>query len=257
MLENRSMLSLLGPKKSFLAGMVVTFFGLTTIGFFIMLALVLDLDGSSAEASGSAKATNTNNAAAAPTAPTPTANGNITVQPVSDSDWVRGDRDASVTIVEFSDTECPYCKRFHETMLQVMEEYDGQVNWVYRHFPLASLHSKAPKEAEATECAGELGGNDGFWAFLDELFDTTPSNNGLSADQLPEIAAAVGLDKTAFESCLNSGKYSNKVDEQLGQATAAGGTGTPYSILLAGSETIPVSGALPYAQIKQMIDSVL
>lgn len=106
------------------------------------------------------------------------------VRKVDDSDHLRGDPKASVKVVEFSDLECPFCKRFHLTMQQLMEGYSGKVAWVYRHFPLDSLHPKARKEAEASECAAELGGNDGFWAYIDKLFEITPSNNGLDPNLL-------------------------------------------------------------------------
>jgi len=100
---------------------------------------------------------------------------------------------APVKIVEFSDTECPFCKRFHTTMQQVVKDSNGQVAWVYRHFPLDQLHSKARKEAEATECAAELGGNEKFWAYLNRLMEVTPANDGLDLAELPVIAAYVGL----------------------------------------------------------------
>ncbi len=85
--------------------------------------------------------------------------------PITSKDHIRGNPDAPVKIVEYSDTECPFCKRFHTTMKEVMDEYgkDGKVAWVYRHFPLDQLHSKARKEAVALECANEQGGNDKFW----------------------------------------------------------------------------------------------
>lgn len=188
--------------------------------------------------------------------PSPT--GEIQLAEVTNKDWVRGDRDAKISIVEYSDLECPFCKRFHPTMQQVMAEYGDQVNWVYRHFPLTSLHPKAAKEAEATECAGELGGNDAFWKYTDRLFEITPSNNGLQLAQLGDIADYVGLDRTKFQTCLDSGKYASKVQEQAQQAQAAGGRGTPYSIIVTeDGQKIPINGALPFAQVQAMIDSVL
>src|SRR3989344_8831460 len=129
------------------------------------------------------------------------------MKPVTAEDHIRGDINAPVKIVEYSDTECPFCKRFHNTMKQVVAEYGSQVAWVYRHFPLDSLHEKARKEAEATECAAELGGNEKFWAYLDRLMEVTPSNDGLDSAELPKIAAYVCLDVTQFNTCLSSGKY--------------------------------------------------
>ena len=117
----------------------------------------------------------------------------INMKPISDSDHILGDKNAPVKIVEFSDTECPFCKRFHTTMQQVVKDSNGQVAWVYRHFPLDQLHSKARKEAEATECAAELGGNEKFWAYLNRLMEVTPANNGLDPAELLTIASYAGL----------------------------------------------------------------
>src|SRR3989344_1332658 len=117
----------------------------------------------------------------------------INMKPVSDSDHILGDKNAPVKIVEFSDTECPFCKRFHVTMQQVVKDSNGQTAWVYRHFPLDQLHSKARKEAEATECVAELGGNEKFWAYLNRIMEVTPSNNGLDPAELLNTAAYVGL----------------------------------------------------------------
>ncbi len=178
--------------------------------------------------------------------------------PITASDHIRGNPDAPVKIVEYSDPECPFCKRFHPTMQQAVAEYQGKVAWVYRNFPLDSLHSKARKEAEATECAGELGGNDKYWSYLDRLFEVTPSNNGLDPAQLPEIARYVGLDVQKFNACLSSGKYAAHVAEDLANATATGGNGTPWSIVVAqNGKKYPLSGAQPYASVKQLIELAL
>lgn len=180
------------------------------------------------------------------------------VKPFSASDHILGNSNAPVKIIEFSDTECPFCKRFHLTMHQAVDEYKGKVAWVYRHFPLDSLHSKARKEAEAVECAAELGGNDKFWAYLDRLFEITPSNNGLDAEQLPEIAVDVGLDKQKFESCLKSGRHAARVEADYQDAIASGGRGTPYSIAITSNgEKSVINGAQPFSSVKQIIDAVL
>lgn len=180
------------------------------------------------------------------------------IKPVSASDHIRGNPNAPVKVVEFSDTECPFCKRFHPTMQQAVNEYEGKVAWVYRHFPLDSLHSKARTEAEATECANELGGNEKFWAYLDRLFEVTPSNDGLDPAQLLKIAEYVGLNKAKFEQCLASGKYAAHVAADLADATASGGQGTPYSVALAANgKKFVISGAQPYAQVKATLDAAL
>src|SRR3989344_2607169 len=142
-------------------------------------------------------------------------------------DHIRGNIDAAVKIVEFSDMECPFCKKFHETMKQAMAEYGDDIAWIYRHFPIEQLHSKAKKSAEASECAGELGGNNAFWRYLDKYFEITPSNNQIDLAELPKIAESIGLNKTQFENCLNSGKYSEKIEAQIQDAENSGARGTP------------------------------
>lgn len=182
------------------------------------------------------------------------------IAPVTVEDHIRGNPDAEVLIVEYSDTECPFCRRFHETMQQVMAEYGptGQVAWVYRHFPLDSLHAKARAEAVALECANELGGNDAFWKYADRLFEVTPSNDGLDLAELPRIAGFIGLDTAAFSSCLTSGRYDAHVEADLQNAMATGGNGTPWSIIVTKSgEKYPLSGAQPYEAVQQAIETAL
>ena len=183
----------------------------------------------------------------------------IDVKPVTDKDHIVGSVNADLVIVEYSDTECPFCKSFQGTMKEVVRTYGGRVAWVYRQFPIVQLHSKAPKEAEATECATELGGNQAFWNYINKVFDTTNSNDSLDPAQLPKIAVSVGLDETAFNKCLSSGKYTDIIKKAIGDAVAAGARGTPYSVIIAkkdGSKTI-INGAEPLAQVKVKIDTLL
>ncbi len=171
-----------------------------------------------------------------------------------------GNPNAEITMVEFSDTECPFCKRFHGTMKKVMQEYgkDGKVKWVYRHFPLDALHSKSRKEAEATECAAEIGGNGKFWDFVNRIYEITPSNNGLDPNELPKIAKSIGLDGAQFEKCLNSGKMAGKVEKDYQAGIKAGVRGTPHTIIMnkKGEQKI-INGAQPYSQVKSAIDALL
>lgn len=237
------------------SGMIVVI----VIGFFVLLSITISQKTPTTGLVAGAAATNNNPPVQAP-APQPQAErqASIQVEPITSSDHVKGDRNARVSIVEFSDTECPFCKRFHPTMKQIIDEYNGQINWVYRHFPLVSLHSKAPKEAEATECASELGGNEVFWAYIDRLFEITPANNGLDPAQLSSIAEYVGLNKTSFESCLSSGKYTDVIQTSISQAQQAGGTGTPYSIVVVdGKPVTTIMGAQSYEEVKRIIESVL
>lgn len=182
------------------------------------------------------------------------------LKPITPNDHILGNPNALVKIVEFSDPECPFCKLFHSTMHKVIDEYgkNGKVAWIYRHFPLDQLHPKSRKETEATECANEQGGNDKFWAYIDRVFAVTPSNNGLDPAQLPQIARDVGLDVAKFNSCLSSGKYAQRIQDNVDEAIATGGNGTPWSIVVApNGKKYPLSGAQPYENVKQIIDAAL
>ena len=183
------------------------------------------------------------------------------MRPVSEArDHIRGNPAAPVTLVEYSDFECPFCKSFHPTVKKLVDESGGRVRWVYRHFPLDEIHPvKARKEAAASECAAELGGNDAFWKFADRFFELTPSNNRTDIDAvLPRIANEIGLDKARFAACLASGRHDRRVAEDLQDATASGGRGTPWSIIVSkNGKTYPLSGAQPYATVKQLLELAL
>lgn len=184
----------------------------------------------------------------------------IIINPISKTDHIVGKADAPVVIVSYTDLECPFCKRFHETMGKIMDEYRdaGKVAWVYRQFPLDQLHSKARNEAEASECAGLLGGNVKFWEFIDGIFSKTNSNNSLDPALLPKIAADVGLNVADFESCLSNRKTKDTVQAQQDDGVSAGAQGTPYSVVLTKKgEKFTIDGAYPYELVKQIIDKVL
>ncbi|MBI2622240.1 thioredoxin domain-containing protein, partial [Candidatus Microgenomates bacterium] len=131
----------------------------------------------------------TQTAPAPPTTQTAPATGSI--RPVDDRDHIRGSKDAKIKLVEFSDLECPFCKSFHPTMQKVLKEFDGQIAWVYRHFPLDSIHPRARPAALAAECVASLGGNDKFWNYVDKLFEGAPVT--LTDDQLKTIATGLGV----------------------------------------------------------------
>jgi protein-disulfide isomerase len=183
----------------------------------------------------------------------------VDIDKISDKDHVYGDRNSRIILFEYSDFECPFCKKFHLTAKEVADEYKGKVAWVYRHFPLDQLHPKARKQAEASECAAEIGGNDGFWKFSDKIYEITPSNNGLDMDKLPEYAMQVGLDKNKFKECLDSGKYAQRVEADYQSGIKAGVRGTPGTILLdtKTGKTKVLPGAVPKEMITQPIEELL
>ncbi len=179
--------------------------------------------------------------------------------PIAASDHILGNPNASVKLIEYSDMECPYCKRFHTTLKTLMSEYGtkGELAWVYRHFPL-DIHPKAQEEAHAAECVGELGGTEKFWQFLDRIYEITPSNNGLDLTLLEKTAVEAGVNAEAFKTCQASGKYKQKIALQLEDAINSGGRGTPWSILITKSgKAVSVDGALPYEDMKAAIADAL
>jgi len=202
---------------------------------------------------------------AEPTAQVPvdTTGGNTvnTFVPVTSADHILGNPKAKIAIVEYTDLECPFCKQFHETMQKVMDKYgpSGEVMWVLRNFPLQQLHPNAPKIAAASECVAELGGNTAYWNFINALFKQAPIGTFTDMTKLASMAAGVGVPEATFNACVSSGKYNDKVQKEYNDALAAGGTGTPYSIIVVmkTGKTIAVSGSQPLANLEAAIDEAL
>lgn len=178
------------------------------------------------------------------------------VAPVTADDHVRGDRNARIALIEYSDYDCPFCTRFHATAQQVVDEYGGQVMWVYRHFPLDSLHPDARSKAEASECVAKIGGNDKFWEFSDALLDPTAQ---VAAEDMAGIVSQIGIDQTAYINCVNSGEASDLVNSDFTTGQAAGIRGTPGNIILdiESGEKVLIPGALPFESLKTEIDKLL
>jgi len=236
----------LTPRRIFLLGIAI---GALTVFVVGGVGLLLNAKVVKALAAGNT----TGAAVVAPTAAEPEQPAAEPVKPVAAADHVRGDKNAAITIIEYSDFQCPFCSKFHATMKQVMTAYAGKVKWVYRHFPLASLHANAQKAAEASECAAEQGK---FWEMADKMFE---NQNALDAAKLSDYAKAVGVkDLAKFGSCLSSGKYAKLVAADQDGGAAAGITGTPGSFVLdksGQSQTIP--GALPFESNKAGLDAML
>jgi protein-disulfide isomerase len=181
------------------------------------------------------------------------------LRPIDQTDHILGDANAPVKIVVYSDLECPYCKLFHFVLTKAEKEYGpSKLAIVYRHFPLDGLHKKARTEAQATECAAEIGGADKFWQYLDQVYGNTPSNDGLDQSLLPVFASNIGINTNAFKSCLDSGKYADKISQSVAEATALGAEGTPYPIIIdSKGKTTTLKGYVAYENLKPMIDEAL
>ena len=170
---------------------------------------------------------------------------------ITAEDHIKGDINAPIKIVEYSDMECPYCIRLHTTLNQLLEE-NNDVAWVYRHVP---LHRKSSTEATATECVAQLGGNEMFWKYIDRIYSTSSGNDSFDLTQLPVVAKEFGLDTEAFNKCLNESGNTDEFKNSTQDAYAAmryfGRTdpktwGTPFSVIITPKgEYYPVFGAQP------------
>jgi protein-disulfide isomerase len=209
--------------------------------------------------SGSGKPVEMPGAANEPTTAAQPAQAKAPIRPVDETDFIKGNPNASILVVEYSDYDCPFCKNFHETMIRIMDEYgvSGKVAWVYRQFPLAQLHPNAPRISQAALCVGEIGGNDAFWKFSDLVFLERDVNEPTNISKLPEYAEESGVSRADLVACLDSGRMEGRVNESLADGLGAGIQGTPQSYVIVGDQMAEINGAQPYAVVKQAIDNLL
>lgn len=159
-----------------------------------------------------------------------------------------GPKNAPVTLVEFSDFQCPYCARVVPTVEQVKETYGKNVRVVFRQFPLRSIHPQAQKAAEASLCAKDQGK---FWELHDAMF---ADQSKLSVADLKSTAESIGLEAEAFSQCLDNAEYAEEVQADLDAGAALGVTGTPA--LFVNGRPLP-GGAVPFDQVAELIDDEL
>ncbi len=187
----------------------------------------------------------------------PTSNETAMV-PVSAGDHVRGNANAKISFVVYSDTECPFCIRFHKTMQQLMKLFPNDINWIYRHYPIDSNHPTARNEAQALECAATIGGETKFWEYLDRMMEITPGNNGLPAEELPKIAAKIGIDTTKFNDCLRQSPDAAKIQAQVEDAEKIGADGTPHTILITpDGQKYPIKGYVDVTTLSKAVKQIL
>jgi predicted DsbA family dithiol-disulfide isomerase len=159
-----------------------------------------------------------------------------------------GNPAAPVTVVEFSDFQCPFCQRFAPTLRQVARDYGDRVHVVYRQYPITTIHPDAFKAAEASLCANEQGK---FWEMHDAMF---AQQDRLQVRELKALAGRLGLDRERFDACLDAGRHVEQVQQDLAEGSRAGITGTP-AVFVNGVE-LP-GGAVPYETVRQAIDREL
>lgn len=205
----------------------------------------------------------------ASTAPTVNPGGEENTGPVTvsvDDDPVLGDKNAPVTLIEFSDYECPFCKRhFTQTHPEIVKNYidSGKVKLVFRDLPLSFHDPMATTEAIAANCAREQGGDAAYYVMHDMIFEKTTSNgNGLTKDNLYQFAADQGLNAGNFKTCLDSEKYKDEIAKDLTDAQAANANATPSFIIGKSDPSGTFQGSLlvgaqPYSAFQTIIDQML
>jgi protein-disulfide isomerase len=234
------------PKTMFILGLSVGVGSMAVLALIFLITMFMQ--GTGAFAFGS-KADDEKIAAAAPAETDPEAlqeQAVIPVPDVTDADHVRGNANAKVTLIEYSDFECPYCSRHLETIRQLLEDYPNDVRFVYRHFPL-SFHANSETAADASECAGFQGK---FWEMHDALFALADSD-GLSEDGIEKLASDIGLNMADFTSCMENGDGAAKVSKDYQEGIAAGVTGTPATFV----NGQIVEGAYPYETFEEIVQS--
>jgi len=181
-----------------------------------------------------------------------------TIRPVTEDDYILGNPNAPIVMIEYSDYDCPFCKQFHTTMHQILDEYGvtGRLAWVYRQFPLVDLHPNATSLSEAALCVGDIGGNSAFWTFSDIIFESRQDSEFTNITKLPEFAVAAGVDKALFNDCVASDRMLDDLRADMADGLAAGAQGTPYTVIKVGNQQAVINGAQPYDVVKGIVENL-
>ncbi len=232
------------PKMTFALGIMVGVSLISLLGFILSFTAYRNaVDGGTTQ---KAAVTNTNTAvAAANTNAAPAAPVNIAIDPKTD--WITGNKNAKVTVVEFSDYQCPYCGQFETSVNQMMTDYGSKIRLVYKNYPLTSIHPFAQKAAETAECAGAQGK---YWQMHDKLFANQAT---LSNDNFKQWAKDLGLNTTKFNTCLDNSQTAAKIAADQKYGDTVGVTGTPTTFV----DGIAIQGAQSYDTLKGLIDQEL
>lgn len=253
--HRKSFFDTLSSKQAFILGCVSSVLVLGTVGCVVLGIYVWqssDFGRDEADIAVTNSAAGVNSAANTATSSAPATTSEIsgTLAPVSASDHVWGD--GQLAIVVYSDFQCPYCKKFDDTLREVLENYSGKVKIVFRHFPL-SFHDEAENAAEAAECASE---QNKFWEYAEGLFENQKT---LNEETYKKLASDLKLNTTTFASCRSSDKMLVAIKEDQDAASAIGVRGTPTSFLIDknGQAKKINGGAVSYSALKGLLDQEL
>jgi protein-disulfide isomerase len=235
------------PRTMFFLGLASGVGGMALVALVFLLSLLMGgkgLSGLKMEGTGTNVVANAPVAPTDPSAAQPPAG---PVKPVDEAtDHILGKKDAKVTLIEYSDFECPFCLRHVDTLKALMAKYPNDVRLVYRHYPL-SFHPEAQKAAEASECAGAQGK---FWEMHDKIFDANEAGT-MSVQAWKDAAKALGLNTSKFNTCLDNGEMANRVAQDLQEGATAGVGGTPATFV----NGQMVEGAVPLATFEQAVQA--
>lgn len=188
------------------------------------------------------------------------------IRPIDETDYVYGNPNAPILMIEYSDYECPYCKQYHITLAQIMKEYgiSGKVAWVYRQFPITQLHPNSAKISKAALCVGEIAGGpktsagqNAFWKFTNKIYEERDYNSFTNVVKLPDYAMDAGVTKEDYVACLEGNQFEQTVLDSAEEAYAIGGRGTPYTVLIVGDQQEVINGAQSYSVVKGIIDNLI
>ena len=249
--DKKSLFDVIPSKTAFWLGIGAAILGVGTLGFIVLATCMfrgsctissLGTDNGKAIAINNPSPSDDTNTAPAPTGTVPT---------VSNDDHIKGNKNAPVTLIEYSDFQCPYCGAFEPTIDSIMNKYKDQVRLVYRHFPL-SFHPNALPAAIASECAAEQGK---FWEFHSAMFKNQDS---LSDDFYKKLASDNKLNMGKFNDCVSTQKYAKSIQDEAAAGGAAGINGTPGTFVIGKDGTAtPITGAVPEATLTAAIDKAL
>lgn len=175
-----------------------------------------------------------------------------------DEEFLSGNKNKKIILVEYSDLECPYCKKFHsETIPKILEKYKDKIGLAYRHFPL-TIHPKALKESEATLCVRSIGGNTAYANYINKIFENTQGNNSLDYNLLPKFASELNIDITKWNNCMATSTYKEQVQNDLNDGLQVGVQGTPNTfVLIKNGEEYKILTIINGARDEKYVSSII
>lgn len=177
----------------------------------------------------------------------------VSVPLPTEKDHIIGSPTAPIVLIEYSDFQCPYCEMIYPSLKKIVSESNGEIAWVLRNYPLVQIHPQAIPAASAAECVASLAGEGAFWKFAEATFT---NQDKLGAIYYESLATSLGANKAEYLSCIKDMRFISRIEAEAADAQVNGGTGTPYTVVLntKTGKQFPVSGALPEAQLRAVIN---